>query len=111
MSGKRELMEALEAEVVRLRMVVEQIALQGQARQNTEPLSSVELATNAKGVVQIAVKVYSADPHQAAITAQQIYGQLKSSYERLADPPGSAELVARLKLEEEEVSHVLVAGA
>jgi hypothetical protein len=45
-----------------------------------EQTSSVELSTNAKGVVQIAVKVYDRDPAVAAERATTLYDTLRARY-------------------------------
>ena len=50
------------------------------AQQPVQPQSSVEIARNSKGVTQVAVKVYGADPAEAATAAQGIYDLLVSRY-------------------------------
>lgn len=49
----------------------------GEAR---ESLSSVQLMTNSKGVVQPTVKVYNDDPHVSSQTAQSIFDALLEKY-------------------------------
>lgn len=46
--------------------------------QNVAP-HSVELSTNAKGKVQVAVKVYDVDPMQAAVRAAEVLATLVST--------------------------------
>lgn len=48
--------------------------------QRPEQLSSVQLTRNAKGGIQPEVKVYGADPQQAAEQAQQIFNDLCAQY-------------------------------
>jgi len=48
--------------------------------QHTTQQSSVELTTNAKGAVQLGVKVYGDDPIVAADTAQRILDELLRKY-------------------------------
>ena len=50
------------------------------AQQPAQAQSSVEIARNSKGATQVAVKVYGADPVDAATTAQGIYDLLVSRY-------------------------------
>lgn len=49
----------------------------GEAR---ESVSSVQLMTNSKGVVQPTVKVYNDDPYIASQTVQSIFDELTEKY-------------------------------
>jgi hypothetical protein len=65
-------------ELVRLTDAVQRLG--ALAQQPVQAQSSVEIARNSKGVTQVAVKVYGADPVDAATTAQGIYDLLVSRY-------------------------------
>jgi hypothetical protein len=50
------------------------------AQHPVQAQSSVEIARNSKRVTQVSVKVYGADPAEAATAAQGIYDLLVSRY-------------------------------
>jgi hypothetical protein len=47
---------------------------------NPAPQSSIEITQSAKGDARITVKVYAADPLEAARTAQQLYDTLTARF-------------------------------
>lgn len=55
-------------------------ALGATARQNQDQQSSVEIAQSAKGVAQVKVKIYAADPRAAADQATALYDELVARY-------------------------------
>lgn len=54
---------------------------------NPTPQSSIELSQTAKGTTTVTVKVYAADPDEAAAKAQELYDLLCARYAR---PDGAA---------------------
>jgi hypothetical protein len=55
------------------------------------PQSSVEIAQNAKGEARVMVKVYAADPDQAASTAARLYDQWTAYYAHGGQVPAGGE--------------------
>lgn len=47
---------------------------------NPAPQSSIEITQSAKGDARVTVKVYAADPDEAAAKAQQLYDALLAKY-------------------------------
>lgn len=53
---------------------------------NPAPMSSVELVQGAKGDTRVTVKVYAADPDEAARQAQALYDRLTADYAMRGQP-------------------------